>query len=1547
MNKLKKRKLSLLALCTGSLALALGVLFASGKGIGAFFGKAGDSEPNYRITLDDKNKVTSAGDVTQHTAQGSDVVFNYANVANSTSGHVTLNNGGAFYNKTQITSISAITPVFSGAGSLKARIAYSIDNFNEYFSLTSNSRYEIGSNPYFLEVKADGGTVTVSSLLIEFTCVSNPDAGAQSKSGSYTITFAEGSGDGTTVVADHTSVDSVVASGEEYISEIESSDRTYYGGSNGLKVAASSNSGSITFGLANSVNVSTIVAHAKRYNSGKSGSLNVNSVGQQAVTSSFEDYIYNVNETIDSLTLAANKYIWVKSVTVNYDEESAGTPENPDRFETGFTAVDNGGPYSTNSIFDEANKIVVTVNRSDATSYITQNFTYSVIDPHGQEINTAEKFAEVGTYTLRVFYGNFVRVEIPLNVGEYIYVADVAASMEDVTFNTADKLSEHLSGNLTASVEYSNGQREDSIIYTNFTASGLGVKLLTPRGIVYDQSLAFGTAGTWIVRVYDLTNETEYYDISITVDAIPVETITFESNSFELYPEDELQLVPSVGPATATNKAIEWSSSNEDVATVNEEGLVTAVSVGGATISATAADGSNVFGSVVITVKARPVSADVDDELTNANTINEDTTSYTDWSATASSSAGYSGQSAGDGGTIQLRSNKSTSGIVATKSGGKIKKITVSWGSATEAGRTLNIYGKNTAYEDPTDLYGSSSGTLLGTIVKNTSTTFTITGDYTYVGVRSNSGAMYLNSITFTWSSESAAPVSPTYPTEINLTGNNSISIGETSQLSVGYTPSDTNVKNVTFNSSNGSVATVSTTGLVTGIAQGSATITATAEAKTGTVQATLVITVSPIAVTSVALDQHSLSVKVNNTITLVATVAPTNATNKNVTWSSSDTTIATVSSAGVVTGKAAGTATITVTTVDQSKTDKCVVTVSGSESGSFLEDVIDNATTVGDLGNTASSSWASNFTLRMTSGASYTVHSMGTKSTSNALQWNTNGFLYSTTSGGIISSVSAVLASGKSITVYGSNTAFSGNSGGTEIGTISGSNTITPSETYEYIRIVGATSGIAVTSITIQYGTPEPTDPTGIIMNPTKADISPNGSKQLSVSYVPSNANQNKELTWESSNTSVATVSSSGLVTVKSGATAGQKATITAKLTKFQSVTATCEITVVAQSIDDHTVLIYICGADLESDSQLATGDIQEMLSVSNQPNDVNIVIQTGGAKSWSSKYGINASKLQRWHVENRSLVKDQELSTYSGMGKSSTLQSFIEYGLNTYPAQRTGLVLWNHGGAMRGVCYDEKDGNDSLLNSEVKSAVSGALNNCSMSGQKLEWIGYDACLMQVQDVAEFNSNYFNYMIASEESESGYGWDYDTWVDDLYAKKSTTTILKAVVDGFITSNGGTSSSKNDQTLSYLDLSKMAAYKTAWETMASTINSLVKSYTKSKFQTLLKTCKYYGSDSECEGYSYFGIFDAKDVLNKLIATSAFSSASTQLNEAKAAFEQLVAYSSCGKGAGNSYGLCCFFPMKDGSGYTCNTSSVYTTSQTTFTNWRSIVTSYGD
>ncbi len=135
----------------------------------------------------------------------------------------------------------------------------------------------------------------------------------------------------------------------------------------------------------------------------------------------------------------------------------------------------------------------------------------------------------------------------------------------------------------------------------------------------------------------------------------------------------------------------------------------------------------------------------------------------------SASDAVYTVQCAGGNSSIQLRSNNNNSGIVSTTSGGTVAKVTVTWNSNTSNGRTLNVYGSNSAYSAPSDLYGTNAGTLIGTIVCGTSTELTITDSYAYVGMRSASAAMYLDEIQVTWSTGgSSGPVTYTVTYDAN-----------------------------------------------------------------------------------------------------------------------------------------------------------------------------------------------------------------------------------------------------------------------------------------------------------------------------------------------------------------------------------------------------------------------------------------------------------------------------------------------------------------------------------------------------------------------------------------------------------------------------------------------------------------------------------------------------------------------------------------------------------------------------------------------------------
>ena len=149
------------------------------------------------------------------------------------------------------------------------------------------------------------------------------------------------------------------------------------------------------------------------------------------------------------------------------------------------------------------------------------------------------------------------------------------------------------------------------------------------------------------------------------------------------------------------------------------------------------------------------------------------------------------------------------------------------------------------------------------------------------------------------------------------------LSEGDNETLTVTISPADVENKSIEWKSSNVSIATVDNNGKVTAIKAGDVVITATSV--NGVVAECRITVVKPVLpVTGVTLNKTSIGLITGTKETLVATIAPVAAANKNLTWASDKPAIATVSNTGEVTAVAVGTATITVTTVDGSKTAKC-----------------------------------------------------------------------------------------------------------------------------------------------------------------------------------------------------------------------------------------------------------------------------------------------------------------------------------------------------------------------------------------------------------------------------------------------------------------------------------------------------------------------------------------------------------------------------------------------------------------------------------------------
>ncbi len=206
---------------------------------------------------------------------------------------------------------------------------------------------------------------------------------------------------------------------------------------------------------------------------------------------------------------------------------------------------------------------------------------------------------------------------------------------------------------------------------------------------------------------------------------------------------------------------------------------------------------------------------------------------------------------------------------------------------------------------------------------------------FTFRQPSSSGKFLWMDDLTITYGGGGTTPPTPSTVAVTGVTLNKtttSLTIGQTETLTATVAPANATDQTVTWSSSNTAVATVAN-GVVTAVAAGTAniTVTTTDGSKTATCAVTVTTGTTPppatVAVTGVTLNKTTTSLTVGQTETLTATVAPANATDQTVTWSSSNTAVATVAN-GVVTAVAAGTANITVTTTDGNKTATCAVTV-------------------------------------------------------------------------------------------------------------------------------------------------------------------------------------------------------------------------------------------------------------------------------------------------------------------------------------------------------------------------------------------------------------------------------------------------------------------------------------------------------------------------------------------------------------------------------------------------------------------------------------------
>ncbi|MGN1418330.1 MAG: Ig-like domain-containing protein [Acutalibacteraceae bacterium] len=563
-------------------------------------------------------------------------------------------------------------------------------------------------------------------------------------------------------------------------------------------------------------------------------------------------------------------------------------------------------------------------------------------------------------------------------------------------------------------------------------------------------------------------------------------SVSLSVGSATLYTRGKLTLKATVLPSDASDKTVTWTTSDKTVATVSSKGVVTAVGKGTATITCTTNDSAK-KATCKITVKKATDVTGIQTNVTSKSVYTGSTYQLT--AKVLPTNATYQ--------TVSWKSENSkiatvsSTGLVTGVSKGTTYIVCKSTDNTTVSARIkINVIIKATGMK-----VSSSSTSVYKDATKTLSAVFTPTGavskEVTWKsldksiatvnskgvvkGIKEGKTTIVCTTVDGKFTAQCTVTVKPvTKTTKVTLnTTSKSVKAGSSFTLKATVSPSNATYKTVTWKSSNTSIAKVSSKGVVTGVKAGTATITCTTT-DTGK-KATCKVTVKNVTPQSVKLNATSASIKIGSSKALKATVSPAQAANKSVKWTSSNTKVATVSSSGVVKAVGVGKATITCTTVSGGKKATCKITVIPIKASSVK---LNRTSLTLDYGKT--------YTLKATVSPSNT--------TNKKVSWSSSD-----------TKVAKVDKNGK-VTAVGKGSAVI---------------TCKPAD--------GGGGTAAKCKITVTK-----TDVIGVSISDTKITLKPGQKYTLLAKALPDNASD-KTLTWSSSNTNVATVSSSGVVTAKS----------------------------------------------------------------------------------------------------------------------------------------------------------------------------------------------------------------------------------------------------------------------------------------------------------------------------------------------------------------------------------------------------------------------------
>ena len=329
-------------------------------------------------------------------------------------------------------------------------------------------------------------------------------------------------------------------------------------------------------------------------------------------------------------------------------------------------------------------------------------------------------------------------------------------------------------------------------------------------------------------------------------------------------------------------------------------------------------------------------------------------------------------------------------------------------------------------------------------------------------------------------------------------------------------------------------------------------------------------------------------------------------------------------------------------------------------------------------------------------------------------------------------------------------------------------------------------------------------------------------------------------------------------------------------------------------------TLMIYMCGSNLESQYASAGSDLEEIAASGVDAERVNVLIMSGGARHWStgqSAWEIEINRLRHNKRRNENQMVREVSMPARSMGDAGLLREFLEYARDNYPADNYALILWDHGGGpMEGVCMDELYAPDKLTLDELAEA----LRESPFAEKGLSWIGFDACLMGSTEVALQVAPYARYMICSEETEPAVGWNY-SFLDDIASDPDGAATGRRIVDAYLGSHA-----EGPMTLSCIDLNGMEPLRQQIDALFALWSKDVDEKTYSRIAKQRKAILGYGMDVGRSMRDH----DLID-LGHLVATFTEADAAQGRTLMDAVGEAVVYQSS---NLGDSCGLTVYFPF---------------------------------